>query len=113
MATPNTEHVSPVVRRRVRQKLLTPQPKFIPGQRRPRAYVDNDSVHGGGGPENAGARSDKQAAISFYQAQPSWSADEAIRGEYFGPAAPSTKPDLSGMPSNNFRGLGDIHGGRQ
>lgn len=69
-------------------------------------------VHGGGGPENRGARSSEQMAIPFYQNQPSWRWEEQLQNEYFGFAAPSTKPDMSGMPANNFRFLGDNHGGR-
>ncbi len=78
-----------------------------PGQARP------GTPHGGGGPENFGARDSEMHALPFYQSQPSWRGEELLQNEYFGYAAPSTKPDLSGIPSNNFRGLGNDHGGRQ
>lgn len=82
---------------------------FNPGQR----IGDGQNVHGGGGPENTGASTERQShPTSFYENRPSWSPIEQAQ-EYFGAAAPSTKPNLAGIPSNNFRGLGDIHGARQ
>lgn len=106
--TPNTEHHPiRVTRRRVLKRQLNDNSGYKPGQR----IGDGSNVHGGGGPENSGARNERTAGITFYQSQPSWG--YLGDAEYFGPAAPSSNPDMSGMPSNNFRGLGDNHGGRQ
>lgn len=96
-------------RQKLRRRLLTQSPEFKPGQR----IGDGSDVHGGGGPENFGARDSSQAGITFYQTQPSWAWERHTQNEYFGYARQSRTPDVSGMPSNNFRGLGDIHGGRQ
>lgn len=81
----------------------------VPGQK---GAGDGAAVHGGGGPENMGARSSEQNALPFYQAQPSWDGEQLLRNEYFGCAAASTTPNLAGIPANNFRRLGDDHGGR-
>lgn len=89
----------------MRKKLVNSQPTFRPGQKK-------HSVHGGGGPENAGAKSNFQAGVRFLDNQPPHSGESQTFGEYFGPAAPSTKPNLAGIPANNFRTLGDTHGGR-
>lgn len=78
---------------------------FQTGQRQPGV------VKGGGGPENAGAATTMQAGIPFTQTQPSWRWE--FDNDFVGPAAPSTKPDVSGTPSNSFRTLGDLYGGRQ
>lgn len=94
--------------RATKRRQINSLPLFKPGQR----IGDGGSVHGGGGPENTGARSSAQAAIPFYQSQPSWAWERHYLGEYTGPAAPSNKPMLAGMPANNFRFLGDNHGGR-
>jgi hypothetical protein len=100
-------HVTGIGQRgKVRQNVL---PNFVPGNR----IGDGKAVHGGGGPENAGARSSVQAGIPFTQNQPSWAWEDHYNNEYFGAAAPSSTPDLSGIPANNFRHLGDNHGGRQ
>lgn len=80
-----------------------------PGQK---GAGDGAAVHGGGGPENMGARSSEDKPLPFYQAQPSWDGEQLLRNEYFGFAAPSTTPNLAGIPANNFRRLGDNHGGR-
>jgi hypothetical protein len=70
-------------------------------------------VHGGGGPENVGAVNSDTAALPYYESRPAWSYDDNNFGEFIGCAAPSTTPNLAGIPANNFRGLGDDHGGRQ
>jgi hypothetical protein len=81
-----------------------PRPGFV-GQNR------TGTPHGGGGPENFGAATTMQAGVSFFQTQPSWRWE--FENDFVGAAAPSTKLDLSGYPSNNFRGNGDLYGGRQ
>lgn len=108
--TPNTEH-APIrtTVRKVRRRQLNDNSDYKPGQR----IGDGSKVHGGGGPENLGARNSSQAGITMYQSQPSWWWEMDARLEYSGPARASLTPDLSGYPANNFRGLGDIHGGRQ
>lgn len=95
---------------RVRRLRANPIKKFFPGQ----TVGVGSQVHGGGGPENAGARNEQQGPnpVPFTQNQPSWAWEDSIRGEYFGPAAPSVTPNLAGCPANNFRTLGDLHGGR-
>lgn len=82
----------------------------FPGQR---GAGSGAKVHGGGGPENMGARSSEDNPIPFYQNQPSWAGEALLQNEYFGFAAPSTTPNKAGWPANNFRGLGDDHGARQ
>jgi hypothetical protein len=76
-------------------------------------------VYGGGGPENAGARTDQEANISLHQPQPSWAEFES---DFIGVAAPTTRPNVAGgggyytkgdLKANAFRALGDAHGGRQ
>jgi len=104
----NYKQLSEVQKRKYRLRILSRQSATRPGQRRA-----GDNPKGGGGPENMGAASDKNAAISFYQAQPSWGWEQYAWNDYIGKAAPSNKPDRSGIPSNNFRTLGDAHGGRQ
>lgn len=74
---------------------------------------DGADMHGGGGPENYGARSDASLAAPFYEARPAWSHEDNLLSEYVGYAAPSKTPNLAGIPANNFRHLGDNHGGRQ
>jgi len=75
---------------------------------------DGQQMHGGGGPENRGARSsDAARAVPFTQNQPSWMWEDLHLGEYIGSAAPSRTPLIAGIPSNAFRLLGDAHGGRQ
>jgi hypothetical protein len=82
-------------------------------------HRQSGQAHGGGGPENAGARSDQQANISLRQPQPSWAEFES---DFIGVARPTDKPNLAGggghythndLKSNAFRALGDVHGGRQ
>jgi hypothetical protein len=89
---------------------------FRPGERR----APTGDVHGGGGPENQGARSEQFANVTLRQAQPSWRNE--FENDFIGFAAPSTKPDVSGgggyhshrdLPANSFRALGDLYGGRQ
>lgn len=82
----------------------------VPGQR---GAGSGAAVHGGGGPENMGARSSEDNPIPFYQNQPSWDGEALLRNEYFGYAAPSRTANKAGIPANNFRGLGDDHGARQ
>lgn len=67
--------------------------------------------HGGGGPENFGARNTLQTGVSLYQDQPSWRWE--FENDFFGPAAPSTTPVTAGLKANNFREHGDLYGGRQ
>jgi hypothetical protein len=108
--TPNTEQPIRVMRRKVRRRQVNDNSIYKPGQR----IGDGSNVHGGGGPENTGAaRTDLQAGIQYYQSQPSWGWEADVRQDYFGYARPSLTPNLAGIPSNNFRGLGDNHGGRQ
>jgi hypothetical protein len=66
---------------------------------------------GGGGPENFGAKTAMQAGIQFAQANPPWRWE--FESDFFGPAAPTTQPNLAGIPSNNFRKNGELYGGRQ
>lgn len=102
--SPNSQVVPYRARRRGR--IISNVSETSPGQ------VKSGTIHGGGGPENYGARDSETMALPFYQSQPSWRGEELLQNEYFGYAAPSVKPDLSGIPSNNFRFLGDNHGGR-
>lgn len=88
---------------------LSPRSVGNPGMR----SGDGQEMHGGGGPENRGARSSDAVAIPFTQNQPSWMWEDLYLGEYVGPAAPSRTPLTAGIPSNAFRLLGDAHGGRQ
>lgn len=74
--------------------------------------ADGANVRGGGGPENMGAQSEQSVALPFYEARPSWSGEDLLLSEYGGPARPSTTPNMAGIPANNFRFLGDNHGGR-
>jgi hypothetical protein len=96
------------------RRVNTP-PMFRIGQRVP----TGTAPHGGGGPENAGVKNDKQALkmspAEMQQQQPSW---RLFEDDYFGPAAASKTPVTAGgghpsNPSNNFRALGDNFGGRQ
>jgi hypothetical protein len=91
-----------------RRRQLNDNSAYKPGQR----IGDGDKVHGGGGPENIGARTQVNARVPFKEGMPVWNF-ELEQNEYFGFAAPSTTPNMAGIPANNFRGLGDIHGGRQ
>lgn len=90
-----------------RGKMINNPAVFRVGQRRPVRAGENAT----GGPANRGGISDYQAGIPFYQTQPSWRFE--FEDDYFGPAHRSLTLDVSGVPSNNFRQLGDIHGGRQ
>ena len=82
-------------------------PKFRPGQR---AELPS-SVRGGGGPANAGARTTRQGRSAQYiQIQPSWTGEFA--DDFFGAAAPTNTPVTAGVKRDNFRELGDLHGGR-
>lgn len=111
MPPPNTEH-TPVRTsvRRVHKRQVNNNSAAKPGAR---LGGDGSNVHGGGGPENLAAQSSQSAGIKFYQSQPSWSWENKIADDYFGPAHASKEPDLSGIPSNNFRELGDAYRGRQ
>ena len=98
---------------KVRGKRRQPAIPVKVGQaRRPQA------VRGGGGPANAGARNSAQAnklQPNFRNAKGAINspyAGEFDGDEYKGYAAPSRTPDLSGIPMNNFRHLGDKMGGR-
>jgi hypothetical protein len=85
-------------------------PSFAVGQK----ADEGGSIHGGGGPENVGAKSsDRAQGVPFTENQPSWSWEDHTMGEYLGPAAPTNKPNLAGIPSNSQRALGDYYGGRQ
>ena len=87
---------------------------FRPGQR------IGGVPHGGGGPENVGARNEQSANVTLRQSQPSWKNE--FENDFISFAGPSTQPDVSGgggfhtnndLPANAFRQLGDLHGGRQ
>lgn len=109
MPSPSSQVVKlPPLHQSNRQR-LSPRSVGNPGMR----SGDGQEMHGGGGPENRGARSSDAVAISFAQNQPSWMWEDLHLNEYTGPAAPSTTPMLAGIPSNAFRLLGDAHGGRQ
>lgn len=88
-----------------RPKRLNKLPVFYPGQ------MGTITPSGGGGPENTGARPVQSNGGTKAQGQPSWRFE--FEDDFIGYAAPSVQPDLSGTPANNFRGLGDNHGGRQ
>lgn len=91
-------------------KIVSRQSAVPPGYR---GAGDGGGVHGGGGPENMGARSSQAANLPFYETRPSWSGDDLALSEYTGYAAPSITPNVAGIPANSFRFLGDNHGGRQ
>jgi hypothetical protein len=91
-----------------RGKQVNRSPLFRIGQRSPTAANANAT----GGPANTGtSKSDYQTALPFNQTQPSWRSE--FESDFYGVAGPSTAPDLSGIPSNNWRGLGDNFRGRQ
>lgn len=91
-----------------RGKKLNTAPQYRVGQRSP----VNSQRGATGGPANTGmSRSDYQTALPFNQSQPSWRSE--FDDDFYGYAAPSTQMDLSGIPSNNWRGLGDNFRGRQ
>ena len=92
-----------------RQNKPTPTNKqrfFIPGQR----SAGTRYPQGGGGPENAGARTEQELAGTKFQNQPSWAFE--FENDFIGFAGPSRTPHIAGIPANNFRALGDDHGGR-
>lgn len=91
------------------RQIVSKRSQVNPGHR----IGDGTQVHGGGGPENLGARSSETIALPFYENRPSWSGEDLLFSEYTGYAAPSVTPNLAGVPANNFRFLGDNHGGRQ
>jgi hypothetical protein len=91
-----------------RGKVVSRQPQYRIGQRSPSAANANAT----GGPANTGiALSDYQQALPFNQTQPSWRSE--FDSDFYGVAAPPTSMDMSGIPSNNWRGLGDNFRGRQ
>jgi hypothetical protein len=90
-----------------RGKQINRNPNFRIGQRSPTAA----NAHATGGPANAGGKSDFNTGLPFNQSQPSWRSE--FDNDFYGVAAPPDSPDLSGIPSNNFRGLGDNFRGRQ
>lgn len=91
------------------KRRVNPPRSFGVGQK----LGDGANIRGGGGPENAGAISSGVNPNPTTQTQPSWYWEEASTfGEYTGPAHPSKTPNVAGIPANNFRALGDSHGGR-
>lgn len=104
MQVPYTFDERPVIKR---GKQISRLPWFRIGQRSPTGA----NAHATGGPANAGAKSDIETGLPFNQTTPSWRSE--FDDDFYGVAAPSTKLDLSGIPSNNWRGLGDNFRGRQ
>jgi hypothetical protein len=106
-------HSSQVVQMRPvdprKQRVVSKTSGYLPGQK----AGNGADIHGGGGPENVGAKSSAAVNIPAYEARPAWSGEDNLLSEYIGYAAPSTTPNMAGIPANDFRNLGDGHGGRQ
>lgn len=113
VATTNDQKIAAGVRKPIQRT-----PDFRPG------FRNNDVVRkhaATGGMANTGVTipNDPRSYRTLAQVQPAW---REFDNDFFGFAAPSTKPDASGggahhshgdLKANSFRALGDSHGGRQ